>query len=68
MSRASWGWHICETDDSNCTCGAPVSTPSGMHHAYCPTNPESRVHHPNCARIKKARPVADCTCGQRDSA
>lgn len=33
---------LCETDTSACTCGAPVDTPSGMHHDYCPTNPASR--------------------------
>lgn len=34
---------ICETDSKRCTCGAPVSTPAGMHWADCPTNPESRA-------------------------
>lgn len=32
---------ICGTDGRNCTCGAPADTPGGMHHDYCPCNPES---------------------------
>lgn len=32
---------LCETDSKKCTCGAPVSTPAGMHWTNCPTNPES---------------------------
>jgi hypothetical protein len=34
---------ICETNSAACTCGAPVSTPAGMHWTNCPTNPESRA-------------------------
>jgi len=61
--RSSWGFRLCETDDSRCTCGAPKDTPGGMHHAYCPANPESRIHDPECARMNpRARPVADCDC------
>jgi hypothetical protein len=29
---------LCETPDG-CTCGAPASTPAGMHHDHCPVNP-----------------------------
>ena len=29
---------ICETPDG-CTCGAPASTPSGMHHCDCAAHP-----------------------------
>lgn len=29
---------LCVTGDG-CTCGAPVSTPSGMHHDHCAVNP-----------------------------
>ena len=34
---------VCTTDSDACTCGAPVSTPAGMHHDDCPTNPASRL-------------------------
>jgi hypothetical protein len=29
---------LCVTRDG-CTCGAPASTPAGMHHCDCPVHP-----------------------------
>ena len=34
---------ICTTDTTSCTCGAPTTTPAGMHGRECPTNPYSRL-------------------------
>lgn len=45
---------ICETDSRSCTCRAPVDTPAGMHHADCPTNPESRMTPAEIEEISRA--------------